>query len=623
MSDRKPSSALEQGDLNEDRRRLLDGQDADDELVNWSKPKQSASKGRWIGFGAVAVLAVAATLVSLLALNKLGYTDEKPPDRFVSPLIVAKEGAVAADVIDCSEIGVDILKDGGNAVDSAIATAICIGTIQMYSAGIGGGGFMLIRTANGTYEMIDFRESAPAAANETMFVKDPTLAQTGSLSVGVPGEIRGFQVAHERHGKLPWKRLFEPSIRLARYGWPVGAELARRLSLPILKEWLESDPEWNYIFAPNGTVLKQGDILKRDNLADTLELIANEGPDAFYKGRIAEELIEQIQAEGGILTMEDFASYEAIIREPLYGYYHGRKVVTGGVPTSGHVLLSVLNILERYNLPLDAAAHGRWSGLAMHRYAEALKFGYAFRTEMGDPGFVHNEERLEQIITKEWADLVRANITDNQTHEPDYYRPVFDNAESHGTTHLSTLDSDDMAVSLTSTVNLLFGARMMNRKNGVILNDEMDDFSIPGIPNAFELPPSEFNYVAPRKRPLSSSVPTIIERDGKFEMVLGASGGSRIITATLAAILNTLDYGMNILEAIDAPRLHHQLIPNVAQFESGIDPALVVALESRGHNVTVFDINRGVSEVQAVLRMSNGTINAASDWRKHGVAAGY
>ncbi|KAF9970083.1 hypothetical protein BGZ65_011406, partial [Modicella reniformis] len=397
----------------------------------------------------------------------------------------------------------------------------------MFSAGIGGGGFMTIRLPNGTTEVIDFRETAPSGAHRDMYVKEPILAQKGGLSVGVPGEIRGLQLAHTRYGKLSWERLFAPSVQLARDGWAIGPELAKRLQ--VYKQMMETEPDWSMVFAPAGTVLGEGDWIKRTTFADTLETIAKEGADAFYTGTIAQDMVDYIQANGGIMTMEDLESYKAIIKEPVVGYYQGRKVYTTPAPTSGPILISLLNILERYNL-------GRLkenADVETHRLVEAMKFGYAQRTELGDPDFTDLKEKIQNIMSKDTAGLIRANISDKHTYSVEHYNPHWAPIDNHGTTHLSTVDNASMAVALTSTVNLIFGSKLMDPKTGIILNDEMDDFSIPGTPNSFGLYPSPFNYPEPGKRPLSSCVPTIVERDGAFELALGGSGGSRILTAVL------------------------------------------------------------------------------------------
>ncbi|KAF9365630.1 hypothetical protein BGX34_009165 [Mortierella sp. NVP85] len=566
----------------------------------------------------IALTTISGVLLIVLAVALFKKIGSVPTVEQNTPsLITAKHGAVATEEVHCSEIGVQVLKDGGNAVDAAIASCICIGTVNMFSAGIGGGGFMTVRLPNGTVEVIDFRETAPAGAHRDMYKKDPILAQKGGLSVAIPGEIRGLHLAHTRYGKLPWERLFAPSVKMARDGWAIGPELAKRLQ--VYKQMMETEPDWSAVFAPHGTVLQEGQRIKRPALATTLETIGREGADAFYAGPIAQSMVDYIQANGGVLTMKDMQSYKPILKKPLVGYYQGRKVYTAPAPTSGPVLISILNILERYNL-------GRFkenANVEVHRLVEAMKFGYAQRTQLGDPDFSDLEARIQNIMSKDTAGYIRANISDAHTFPVEYYNPQWAAIENHGTTHVSTVDRDDMAVALTSTVNLVFGSKLMDPKTGVILNDEMDDFSIPGTPNAFGLHPSPFNYPEPGKRPLSSCVPTIVERDGKFELALGGSGGSRILTSVLQTMLNIYNHNYNVMEAVEAPRVHHQLMPNVVDIESGFASAEVRFLKTRGHNVTVSDISLAKAEVQAVMREIDGLIYAASDSRKHGVAAGY
>ncbi|CAO3597298.1 unnamed protein product [Absidia cylindrospora] len=475
---------------------------------------------------------------------------------------------------------------------------------------------MLIRSPNGTFEFIDYREIAPKATNETMFVDDPLLAQRGGLSVGVPGEIRGFELAHKRHGLLPWDRLFGPAIKMAREGFKTNNYLHEKLQLA--EAWLMESPEFRKVYAPTGSIAQPGDILKRPNLARTLEIIAKEGPDAFYTGKIAESLINTIQQAGGIMTLNDLHHYKPTIRPTINTYYHGRKVTSCSAPTSGPILISMLNILERYNL----RALGQ-TGLNVHRLVEAMEFGYAFRTEPGDPDFTHLDDRYEEIITKEWASKVRSNISDTKTYAPLYYQPKYDDIGRHGTMHLSVVDENDGVVALTSTVNLSFGSRVMDPATGIILNDEMDDFSIPGIPNDFGLYPAVYNYAAPGKRPLSTITPAIVERDGHFEIALGGSGGSKIASATINVLLNVLDYDMDLYQAVKVPRVHHQLMPNQVVLEDNFSHDHQKSLEERLHKIYHLTKNDTISGVQAVRRLPDGTVHAASDPRKFGIASAY
>ncbi|KAG0763295.1 hypothetical protein G6F57_006456 [Rhizopus arrhizus] len=530
-------------------------------------------------------------------------------------LIVGSQGAAAVELKECSEAGVEILKKGGNAVDSAIASALCIGVVNSFATGIGGGGFMLIRSPNGTFEFIDFRETAPNASHKDMFIHDPMAAQRGGMAVAVPGEIRGFELAHKRHGKVPWQDLFNSAIRIAEEGFEVTELLYSKLLKSKL--WIEASPAFAAVYAPTGVIARPGDIIKRPSLGQTLRSIAKEGADVFYEGVIAEAIVNATQAAGGILTLDDMRNYQALIRPTVSTFYHGKKVVTCSAPTSGPILLHVLNLIEPYDFHKTGP-----TALNIHRLIESLKFGYAFRTELGDPDFVHNKGRLEEIISKEWADHVRQNISDDKTHSPLYYGPKFQTKDPHGTMHLSIVDKEDGAVSLTSTVNLMFGAKFMDPVTGIIMNDEMDDFSIPGIPNSFGLYPSIYNNAAPGKRPLSTITPTIIEsEDNAIELAVGGSGGSQILTATLNVILNTYDFNHDLFEAIKAPRIHHQLIPNLVGFETGYDEAILRALEEKGHQNLVE--TGTVSGSQAIRRFKNGTLHAASDPRKGGLAAAY
>ncbi|OBZ91543.1 Gamma-glutamyltranspeptidase 1 [Choanephora cucurbitarum] len=558
------------------------------------------------------------------------------PVAFKGHLVKGLKGGVAVEVQQCSEVGVQVLKDGGNAVDSAIAANLCIGVINNFATG-----FMLIRSPNGTFEYIDFRETAPAAATKDMFVDDPLLAKTGGLSIGVPyvalnnlvdivsndskslificlfsGEVRGLELAHRRHGKLPWEDLFQPAIKIAREGF----KTPKLLEIRVKKEqgWIQNLTEWSEVYMPEGKPVKEGDIVRRPTLANTLETIAKEGADAFYRGKIAKSLIKTIQSNGGIMTLDDLQSYRPMIRPTIHTYYNGRKVTTCSEPTSGTVLLSVLNLIERFQFKVEGL-----TGLNIHRLVEAFKFGYAFRTEMGDPDFIDNNERMQQLTNKDFAADIRQKITDDTTHDPLYYNPKFDHIESHGTMHLSVVDENDGAVALTSTVNLAFGSHVMDPDTGIILNDEMDDFSIPGVPNQFGLYPSEDNYAGPGKRPLSSITPTIVEMDTKFEMVLGGSGGSFIPTATLNALINVLDFGKDMYRAVASPRIHHQLLPNTAITENGYSHKIEKELEAKNHQVFQIPSELSFSAVQGVRRLPDGTIEAASDPRKMGIAAAY
>ncbi|KDQ57609.1 hypothetical protein JAAARDRAFT_47513 [Jaapia argillacea MUCL 33604] len=540
-------------------------------------------------------------------------------------LIKAKHGAVATENEICSNMGVDVLKAGGNAVDAIVTTTLCIGVVSMFSSGIGGGGFMTVRipptspNTSATHYTIDFRETAPAASNATMYVGNPLAAMFGGLAVGVPGELRGLEEAHKRWGTVEWSKLVDPVVELAK-GWKVGRELDRRIHMDYFKDLMLKNPDWSSIFAPHGTLLTQGQTIHRTNLSRTLSLISTHGAEAFYTGPIAESILSKINATGGIMTQADLDSYRPIVMEAVEGRYRGRKVWTTGAPTSGPVLIHMLNLAERFG-GMAKGGEGR-TEVNVHRVVEIMKFGFAARTKICDPAFNDDPARMNEITEQKFADLIWANITDDRTHPPEYYNPQYDVPIDHGTSHSSVVDKDGMAVSLTSTVNLVFGSQVMDPVTGVILNDEMDDFSTPGVPNAFGLWPSPYNYPEPHKRPLSSTAPTILENaDGSFYLALGGSGGSRIFPALFQVILG-LDWGLDIGGAVEFGRVHDQLYPLVVDVDDVYPERFVRGLRERGHNVTLSDINRVAAVVQGVM-MENGTIYAASDSRKNGIAAGY
>ncbi|KIK98246.1 hypothetical protein PAXRUDRAFT_31286 [Paxillus rubicundulus Ve08.2h10] len=564
------------------------------------------------------------TLVSLCILLLLSrnvslsyHSGHAPIVRNPAYLITADHGAVASENKRCSDIGVSVLKDGGNAVDAAIGAAFCIGVVNMFSSGIGGGGFMTVRIPPSTpgeaseVYTIDFRETAPALANKTMYVDNPRAATYGGLSVAVPGELRGLEEAYRRWGSLSWSRLVQPSVVLAAE-WTVDVELAKRIQT---KSSLMLDNEdWRAVFAPDGKLLLQAETIRRTNYSRTLATIAAEGPDAFYKGPIADSIVRKVQEAGGILTHADLEGYTVNVERAVQGTYHDKKVYTSHAPTSGPVLLHMLNLIERY----DLIGEGR-TPLNMHRIVEAQKS----RTKIGDLLYSSNSTaRVAEISTKRYADLIAANLTDDRTHPPEYYNPEFDIKIDHGTSHTSVVDNDGMAVALTTTVNLVFGSQVLDPETGIILNDEMDDFSTPGIPNSFGLWPSPYNYPEPGKRPLSSTTPTIMEHaDGSFYLAIGGSGGSRIFPSIFQVLLN-MDWGMHVSEAVEYGRLHDQLYPTSVDADNTLPASLLYDLRRRGHNVTVLDINRVAAVVQAVVR-KDGKIYAASDSRKNGIAAGY
>ncbi|KAI5306643.1 18S rRNA pseudouridine methyltransferase [Ascosphaera pollenicola] len=518
-----------------------------------------------------------------------------------------KLGAVSCEHELCSRIGADILSRGGNAADIIEA---------LHHSGIGGGGFMVVRNSDGTKEFIDFREIAPAAASRDMFSENRNGSIFGGSASGVPGEVRGLQYLHEKYGKLPWKDLVLPAVEVARNGWELGHDLARYMSEAITSsgfDFFTEDPSWAIDFAPNGTRLGAGDAITRSRYARTLELIAQKGPDVFYEGPMAEDMVQTVQRTNGTLTMQDMRDYKIKSRESYTIDYRGYKVSSGPLPSGGPVLLSILNVLNLY----DDFFSTDLTNLSTHRMDEAIRFGYAMRTKLGDPEYVEGmTEYQEYMLSQKTAERHRGDISDIHTQNITFYDSVeYYNDGDHGTTHVVTADSTGMAVSMTSTVNLLFGSTVMTPETGIVMNNVMDDFSLPGTDNKFGFPPSPANYIAPGKRPLSSTSASIVERpDGSLFFVTGAAGGSRIITSTLSTIINVIDRNMSVSDALAEPRLHDQLMPNLLVLEETFNRTTAEFLRSREHDIVYIPIAQ--SAVQALRLHEDGTFEAAGEVRQ-------
>ncbi|EPX74757.1 gamma-glutamyltranspeptidase Ggt2 [Schizosaccharomyces octosporus yFS286] len=543
-----------------------------------------------------------------------------PPGQYTGHKVKGKSGAVATEVAGCSNIGIDILSMGGNAVDAAVASTLCIGTVNFCSSGIGGGGFMLIQLPNGTSESINFREMAPGNASKHMFDENPRLAQIGALSIGIPGELAGLYDAWNRFGRLEWSKIVRPSAKLAKEGFTVTPAMEHSMLDETTKD-LMNDSTWASVIAPYGTLLKAGDIMRRPAFSKTLEIIAKEGVDSFYKGALTDAMVGFIQEHGGIITKEDFENYSVMISDVIETTYRDHNVLTCPLPTSGPALIEGLNILDGF--PMDSSSLSFTKRL--HLQIEAMKWLSAGRTQFGDPEFIQeNMALISKMMSKEFASQVRENISMTRTYSWEHYNPSYDVPGNHGTTHISVTDNEGYSVSLTSTVNLLFGSQLMDPVTGIVFNDQMDDFSIPGSSNAFNLTPSPWNYIEPYKRPLSSAAPTILRnKRGNFNMVLGASGGSRIVTAVLDAIVKRVDMKYDIESMVASARSHHQLRPNVLVLENGFSKVIASRIKKYLHKVVrLKSRTTPLSAVQAVMK-HKGMIYGMSDPRKYGQAAAY
>ena len=533
------------------------------------------------------------------------------------PVITYKSGAVAADSQIASEIGVKILAGGGDAVDAAVATALALGVLHPHSSGLGGGGLMLIYRADEkkTYAL-DFREMAPKAASSTMYEKDPTASQVGGLAVGIPAEVAGMIAVHKKFGKKPWKDLFVPAQKLAKDGFVIDGAL----SLAIGQVWptIEQTPNLKKLLGNGSAPPKEGDTLKNPDLAKTFEALAKD-PTTFYTGALAKEIVKATTAEKGILTEDDLKAYTVQWREPARGEYRGYEVLSSPPPSSGGtIIVELLNVLEKF----DLKAMGHNSSSYLHTIAEAMQHGFADRARLfGDPAFV--EVPVSKLTSQDYADSIASKIS-TRTHPADYYGAPAAPLKESGTTHFSIIDAKGNAVAMTTTVNLFFGSRVI--VGGFPLNNQMDDFSQPGVANGYNLIGSKLNQVEPGKRPLSSVSPTIVLKDGAPFLVLGASGGPRIISGVLQVIVNVVDFGADVSRAVDLARVHHQWTPRDLMIEPEIPEDTRDALRARGHQVKELPPGYlgAVGIVQVVSKdPKTGLITAASDPRKGGVAAGY
>jgi gamma-glutamyltranspeptidase/glutathione hydrolase len=543
-------------------------------------------------------------------------------------------GMVVSTQRDAARAGLSMLERGGNAIDAAIATAFAVGVTQPFSAGLGGGAFVLIRLADGRVVALDARETAPAAADRDMFVRPgvPERASlVGPLAVATPGFVRGMAQALELYGTLPLAEVMAPAIELAEQGFAIGRYHAGMLGYWAHSGLAERFPETARIqLPPDGQPPQPGWRLVQKDLAKTLRRIASEGPDVFHRGAIASAIAEHMKTIGGLVTRDDLAGYMPRWREPVHGTYRGLDVWSFPPPSSGGIaLVEMLNILEGF----DLSDYGAGSPAAVHRIAEAMKLAFADRAAwLGDPDFV--DVPIHRLVSKSYAAELRERI------DPSWWSrwpwewgdevpairvegpglPVDDS----GTTHLSTSDAAGNLVALTMTINTPFGSGITVPGTGIVLNNEMDDFAVaPDTPNAYGLVDTTGNNaVAPGKRPLSSMTPTVLLKREKPYMVAGSPGGPRIITTTLLTILNVVDFGMDVQQAVSAPRFHHQWQPDTLFLEPEPDPALIEGLRERGHTVEVGKRPWSASEA-IVIDPATGVQSGGSDPRTDGAALGW
>ncbi|MGE6303195.1 gamma-glutamyltransferase [Serratia liquefaciens] len=504
-----------------------------------------------------------------------------------NPAVEAKNGMVVTSQHLASQVGVDILKLGGNAIDAAVAVGYAQAVVNPCCGNIGGGGFMTVHLADGTDTFINFRETAPAAANANMYLDAEGNVKKGAslygyLAAGVPGTVLGMETARVKYGKLSREQVMAPAIKLAREGFILTRADTDILDTTIAR--FKQDPESAKIFLrADGTPLQPGDRLVQSDLANTLTAIAKEGPDAFYKGKIPEAVEAAAKQGGGILTATDFANYKVTETPPITCSYRGYKFVSAPPPSSGGVTLcEILNVVEGY----DLKSMGFNSAAAIHTMTEAMRHAYMDRnTYLGDPEFVKNP--IDRLVSKSYAEEIRKKIVADKATPSENVQPGMEPHEKPETTHYSIVDHDGNAVSTTYTVNGRFGAVVIAPGTGFFLNDEMDDFTVKvGEKNLYGLVQGTANSIAPGKRPLSSMSPTLVTKDNKIFMVLGSPGGSRIITITLQTALNVIDHGMAPQEAVDAPRIHHQWLPDEVYYEQrGVSADTLKILAGMGYKM--------------------------------------
>jgi len=550
----------------------------------------------------------------LLFLASLGHLSAA-----VQP-VHARHAMVVTREAHATDIGLAVLHSGGNAVDAAVAVGMALAVTLPSAGNIGGGGFMLIRFADGRTTFLDFRERAPAQATHDMYRgpdgKPTSDSVIGYLASGVPGTVRGLELAANKYGRKPWAELVAPAVELAAKGFPVSWGLAHALESSRKK--LARFPDSNRIFLRDGKFYEPGDILVQPELARTLERIARYGSKDFYEGETARLLASAMASHGGMITLDDLKNYNVVEDKPLTGSYRGYTILTAPPPSSGGVgILQMLGVLEGSGYEKSGAG----SAASLHFLAEAMRRYFADRSEyLGDPEFV--KVPVSKLTNRRYIDDLRRSIDPAHATPSAQVRPgQLDKYESTETTHYSIADAEGNVVVVTYTLNAGYGSGVTAPGLGFLLNNEMDDFApVPGQPNAARLVYGEANAVRPGAHPLSSMTPTILLRDGKFYMALGTPGGPTIINSVLQVIVDVLDFGMNLQEAVNWPRIHHQWMPDELGMERGFSPDTIDLLKSRGHQIKIS--TSSIGEI-AAIRSANGWLEGAADPRVEATAKGY
>jgi gamma-glutamyltranspeptidase/glutathione hydrolase len=555
---------------------------------------------------------------------RLYAADLPEPDRkAIFHPVYARNGMVVSEERFATEAGLQVLKEGGNAVDAAVTVGFVLAVTFPRAGNLGGGGFMLVRIAEtGEVIAIDYRERAPLAVTADTFLDSNGNVNTEKsrhsvLSSGVPGTVAGLALALEKYGTIPLERAIRPALELAENGFPVSDNLAR--SLEDARSRMEKEPEsMRVFFKEGGGAYAPGEILVQKDLAETLKLVSENGPDEFYEGEIAAKIARFMKERGGLITEKDLKEYRAALREPVRGTYRGYDIYSMPPPSSGGVhLVEILNILEGF--PLGEYGHN--TAKTINLMAEAMKFAYADRSEhLGDPDF--KEVPVRELTSKEYAAKLRERMSPGRVTPSVRIKPgEMPREEGPDTTHFSVIDSKGNMVSNTYTLNFDYGSKITVPGTGMLLNDEMDDFSMkPGEPNAYGLVGGSANAPAPGKRMLSSMTPTIILKDGEPFLVTGSPGGSLIITTVLQIITNVVDFGMNISEATNAPRVHHQWLPDKLRIERGISGDTLRILTDRGYTI---DTGNTMGSAQSIMKKGEFIYGASDPRRPGGLAEGY